>query len=355
MFDSESHERDYMDADVVLSHAGGGRTKDKATNTMVMQKDQTENSVVKSVRNSMSQLNPVVIISGGHNPKMPCKVPHPYCVLDWFKITHVWYEKSHNKTIIRYRFEKLHPERQSWWAAQGQGDRVALGSLHVPESEVCRRCGKSSWRVYLQGWMCLQPECELFWKLKSGSDPNEADLLYDPRFLKQQTPWPHSSEPQPLRPSVMTLSSSPLFGEDVSRAAWRGFVCPQCGRCSSREAWQGWICGNPDCGHTHSLPPTLIPPEALHHFQRPLSAGYTLSLDTVPLEMQKRLEFQHNYRIHYYKPDGIEGFVVHFIANKTVNEEAGGPDDMWKELQTEEIGLRRRWFKTKTGMFALPP
>ncbi|KKY13057.1 putative oxoglutarate iron-dependent oxygenase [Diplodia seriata] len=52
--------------------------------------------------------------------------------------------------------------------------------------------------------------------------------------------------------------------------------------------------------------------------------------------------FAHNYRINYFTIPGVDGYIAHFIANKTINEEAGGPDDMWTELQAEDLGLRRR-------------
>jgi hypothetical protein len=54
------------------------------------------------------------------------------------------------------------------------------------------------------------------------------------------------------------------------------------------------------------------------------------------------VDFQHNYRINKYTLPGIDGFVTHFIANKPIVEEAGGPNDMFEELQTCDIGLRRR-------------
>ena len=54
------------------------------------------------------------------------------------------------------------------------------------------------------------------------------------------------------------------------------------------------------------------------------------------------VKFKHNYRINRYTIPGIDGFVAHLIANKTVVEEPGGPDDMFQELQQTDIGLRRR-------------
>jgi alkylated DNA repair dioxygenase AlkB len=48
------------------------------------------------------------------------------------------------------------------------------------------------------------------------------------------------------------------------------------------------------------------------------------------------------YRVHKYKIPGIKGFVAHLVANKTIVKGPGGADDMFEELQTKEIGLRRR-------------
>ncbi|OCL08535.1 hypothetical protein AOQ84DRAFT_340204 [Glonium stellatum] len=342
MFDKESHERDYMDANVVISRASGGLSKDKATGDMVMEKDQTEGSQVCSVRNSVFHYNPVVIIVGENNPRSPSLPPHPYCVLDWFKPTHVWFEKSQGKKIIRYRFEKLKPYNGCWWAPRQMYEPVGLGDLPPAVKKQCRACSKDSLQVYIQGWMCLQPECSLFWKLKNGLEPQEADLLYDPRFMKQHTSWPHSSEPYDLRPELMKVCSLPIIGQDVSYAAWKGFVCPECGRCNSRESWIGWECGNTNCRFKYSLTHTLIPPNVLHDPYYPLSSNYAFSRDKCLPLIKTKLDFAHNYRINYFEIPGIDGFVVHLIANKTVNEEVGGPDDMFVELQQTDIGLRRR-------------
>lgn len=346
MYDKESHERDYMDANIIISRAGGGLSKDKATGDMVMEKDQTEGSQVSSVRNSIFHFNPVVMIVGENNPTSPSRPPHPYCVLDWFKPTHVWFEKSQDKKIIRYRFEKLRPYDGCWWAPQQMYEPVGLGDLSPAISKQCCGCSKESLQVYIQGWMCLQPDCLLFWKLENGSEPQEACLLYDPRFMKQHTQWPHSSEPYELRPELMKINSMPTIGQDVSYAAWKGFVCPRCGRCNSRESWIGWECGNANCGFKYSLTHTLITPNLLHDPYYPLSSNYAFSRDKCLPLIKMRLDFAHNYRINYFEIPGIDGFVAHLIANRTVNEEAGGPDDMFVELQGTDIGLRRRPLQT---------
>ncbi|KAK8230812.1 hypothetical protein HDK90DRAFT_332907 [Phyllosticta capitalensis] len=345
MVDSHSSPRDYLDADVLITRAGGGRSRDAASGKTVQASDQSIDSAqVNSVRNSMLTYGPVAIISGDRNPQAPCTMPHPYNVLAWFKPAYIWAEKSGRHVVIKYRFEKLDNESASWWMPQGLAQTpLKLGSLAPPEVNTCRRCQQSHTRIYIQGWMCLQPQCVNFWKLEDGSEPVEEELLYDPRFLKQYTPWPHSSPPQPLKPLPMQLGSSPILGDNVSWEAGKGMACPRCGRCNSREAWKGWKCGHPACGYEHSLPHTLVPPSALRNPYDPMSTGYTSSKDQVlsPL-IGQRIEFVHNYRIHYYTIPGIKGFIAHLIANGTVLEEQDGPDDMWTELQKTEIGLRRR-------------
>ncbi|KAJ9666170.1 hypothetical protein H2201_003603 [Coniosporium apollinis] len=342
MFDGESHAREYMDSDVVLLRAGGGMGKDKDSGERTQSEDQTESAQVVALRNNIGQFNPVVLIVGENNPKAPSKVPHSYCVLDWFKPTHIWYEKSKGRKLIRYRFEKLRPDEQSWWAPQGREEPIKFGSLPPPHIEACPACKIDSPQVYIQGWMCLEPTCARFWKLKSGAEPNEPSLAYDPRFVKQKTIWPHSSAPYSLKPDLMQLDAAPLLGQNVSWEAWKGLACPQCGRCSSREAWIGWQCGNPACNFTHELPHALIPARALHDIYHPLSSSYAFSRDLHEPGITFQLEFANNYRRNRYVIPGVEDFVEHWIANKTVNEETGGPDDMWEELQTQDVGLRRR-------------
>ncbi|KAK7536864.1 uncharacterized protein J3D65DRAFT_553080, partial [Phyllosticta citribraziliensis] len=349
MVDKESSARDYMDSEVLITRAGGGLSRDANSGSMVRGSDQSlKSSQVQGVRNSMDFFNPVAIISGDRNPQAPCAMPHPYNVLDWFKPAYVWAEKSNGHVVVKYRFEKLDKDKSSWWMPQGLEEPAKLGSLPAPEIKTCDDCSESSTRVYLQGWMCLQPQCANFWKI-DGLEPEEASLLYDPRFLKQYTPWGHSSAPQPLRPEPMRLGSMPVLGDDVSWAAGKGIACPDCGRCNSREVWKGWQCGNPACSFEYSLPHSLIPPSGIRNPYDPASKGYTSSKDQVlSSSVGLEVEFANNYRIHKYIIPGIPGFIAHFIANGTVNEELDGPDDMWTELQSTEIGLCRRPLQCST-------
>ncbi|KAF2636324.1 hypothetical protein P280DRAFT_409756 [Massarina eburnea CBS 473.64] len=346
MFADSSHPRDYMDASVIISRAGGGLAKDKETGAMSMGRDQTEGPVVQSLRNSIAQLNPVVIITADNNPYAPSKPPHPYCVMDYFKPINIWWEKTKGKKFMRFRFEKLNSKQKSWWQPKGVPEVAVPGSLDPPITQCCSICSVQSCQVYLQCWMCLQPNCSGFWKVPTEGgtlqEPEENSLVYDPRFLKQHTPWPNDNHVYPLASVDVQLSGQSIAGEDCLRAHWSGVVCPLCGRCNSRLSWTGWKCASPGCSFEKRPPHTLIPAASLHDAFNPVSAAYTPSRDTHLPAVKLSVSFAHNYRINRFEIPGVEGFITHMIANKTVIEEAGGPNVMYEELQRVDIGLARR-------------
>jgi hypothetical protein len=108
MFDNNGHSRDYIDNDVVISRAGGGMVKDQDSGEMRTGRDHSDiTATVKALESCMKHYNPVVIIVGAKNPHVPSLPPHQYCVLDYFKPTHIWMEKCGKSKILRYRFEKL--------------------------------------------------------------------------------------------------------------------------------------------------------------------------------------------------------------------------------------------------------
>lgn len=349
MFDKVAGTRDYIDSNVVIARAGGSQTKDKESGEMRPTKDQVEGTICQSLRNCMSHYNPVVIITGVDNPHMPSQPPHQYCVLDYFKPTHVWSEMSEGKQIVRYRFEKLNVDRQSWWRAKNIEDTIGLGDLPPPLSKPCGTCAREFPQIYLNGWMCLHPTCGSFWRIfPSGRDspegsepyePEEAALVYDPRFLKSHTPWPNDDHTYPLTSNDATTSPHALPGEDTSEAFTRGVVCAQCGRCNSRLSWTGWAC---PCGWTKTPPHTLIPALSTREPLWPLSGAYTGSRDTHSPSVGVHVSFAHGYRINRYTLPGISGFVTHMIANASVVQAPGGADDMFEVLQREDIGLARR-------------
>jgi hypothetical protein len=351
MFDKVAHARDYMDGDVVISRAGGGLTKDKDSGEMKSSCDQSEDTpIVQALKNCMKHYNPVVVITGMDNPHIQSQPPHQYCVLDYFKPTHIWVEKSGKSKILRYRFEKLNVNKPSWWRPEDEQDVVDLGTLEPPFEQTCGSCGESSLQIYLNGWMCLQPSCTEFWHISHGSkigshnllqEVDESTLIYDPRFLKQKTPWPNDSHQYPLGSYIPELSGHSIPGENMSQAFWTGIVCPDCGRCNSRLDWKGWDCLNPKCNFKIEPPHTLITAKSLQEPFWSLTDSYTQSRDTHAPSVKVDVSFAHGYRINRYSIPGINGFITHMIANKTVLEEPGGPDSMFEELQQTDIGLCR--------------
>ncbi|KAH9861464.1 hypothetical protein J1614_011211 [Plenodomus biglobosus] len=346
MFDKVAHRRDFIDSNVVISRAGGGQMKDKDTGELRTGRDQVEDSVAQNLRNCKNHYNPVVIVVGVDNPHFPSQPPHQYCVMDYFKPTHIWFEKDGKSKIVRYRFEKLNVKKQSWWRPKDSDELVELGSLAPPNKQACLDCRKTSTQVYLNGWMCLEPACTRFWKIPSHNEsyyePEETSLMYDPRFLKQKTAWPNEDHNYSLTSNDVELSGHSIPGEDTSEAFWLGSVCPDCGRCNSRLSWLGWECGNPNCSFRKEPPHTLIPALSLREPLWPVTGNYTLSRDIQSPLIGVRVSFTHGYRINRYNIPGIDGFITHMIANKTVLEESGGPDSMFEELQQTDIGLRRR-------------
>jgi len=193
----------------------------------------------------------------------------------------------------------------------------------------------------------------MFWKFADGSPPPGAglDLVYEERFLKEYTPWANELEPYPLKPELVRMGPTPSLTEHISIAATRGICCPRCGRCSSRLKWTHWECQNPTCSFTHSIPMPVIPASFLPNPFFPPALGYSLYRDQFKAPVQLSFEFKHNYRIARYTIPGIEGSVSHFIANKAVVEEPGGPNDMFEELQHVDIGLERRRMENGQGEF----
>jgi hypothetical protein len=347
MFDSHSHPRDYMDSTVIISRAGGGLEHDDETGEMIVAKDQKKGMKVKSVLNNIAQKNAVIITSGSGNTTGNSTIPRTYSVLSHWKPTHVWSEKTNGKRIIRYRFEKLRPDEPSWWKGKGVTEPVRLGDLSPPVTFKCPKCQDEHPQVYLNGYICLNAECSAFWKLSDEAEPVESQLRYDPRFLKQYTPWPHSDGMYPLKPESWALSEKgSWFGKDFSWEATRAIVCPSCGRCGSRVDWSFWKCKNPDCQKMIKLPHNIIPAEATRDWFQPLGHGYMPSFDLHHNSISLQIQFAHNYRVNIYTIPGIDGFVAHMIANKTVVEESGGPDDMFVELQTADANLKRRDMKS---------
>lgn len=348
--DGNGHDRDFLDGDAIIARGGGGMDKDEESGEMITVSDHKENTHSKSFRNNIASEIPVVVLCGDQNTMVPVKMPHRYSVLGWFKPTDIWFEKTKVKkgrskghqtfNTMKYRLEKLIPEKRSWWAAEAGQSIVGLGELEPPHTATCDLCGTSHKQVYLEGWMCLSPKCSRHWLLPDGTPAEDVELNVDPRFLKQKSTWIHEAEPFDLRPELPEPSS--VLGDNVSYVHSRGMCCPKCGKCTQRVEMRGWVCSNEVCGFEHIIPPHPIPAAKLRDHSRRVGSGPAVPLNTfLPGPVTVTPKQLLNYRALVYKIRGVEGEVWHLIANDVVLKEPRGPDEMFDALQREDIGLKR--------------
>ncbi|TID23723.1 Oxoglutarate/iron-dependent oxygenase [Venturia nashicola] len=352
MFNAQASDRDYMDSTVVVSRAGGGMEKDEETGAMIQTKDTAKSHIVRAFMNGVKFQQPVCIITGSKNPTAQFEIPHEFCVLDWFKPTHVWTEKVGDRRVIRYRFEVLDSGKAAWWRGEGVVEAVELAELPPPFSHQCPSCQQESQQIYLNGWMCTNYDCLVLWQFIDGTDPDNSTLVYDPRWLKQTTPWSHASPPQATKPDPWILAKgSRQFDHGMVWQATKGIACPNCDMCGPREHWTYWECRN--CHTRYETPRSIVTPDLLHDWLNPVDTGYAHTKDDFHESVKLTLLFIGNYRVHIYTIPGIDGFVAHMLANKTVNEERDGPDDMFVQLQKEDIGLKRASMRPGSGEEAL--
>ncbi|KAB8237547.1 uncharacterized protein BDW43DRAFT_321906 [Aspergillus alliaceus] len=352
LLDADSGDRCYIDEEVIITRIGGGCTKDK-DGKLTRVKDQDANdTMVKSLLNSMEQKLPVGIIIGQGNTVLETKVPHPFNVMAYFRVSHVWFERCDGKNGAKVRFEKLDLTSKSWWAVKGSSPpppREERDFKNRPESVQCGACTCTSFRIYNEGWMCLEPSCEQFFRVERLEAP--AILTYDQRFLDYRlhpddTVQPHHS----LIPDLLSTLNEDDSDVSTIRVAWKGVVCPQCRKCISRKLWRGWKCSDdttPTPGHPHH---TCTFQKMLRMHPVPLRSV----IDSLEISPQKRALIPDKtvmtphvddvslapYRMLVYTLPGV-GHITHLVSNRTINSRPDGPDIMFQQLQQVELGLRR--------------
>ena len=338
LLDKDCGERAYMDEEVVITRAGGG-CKANENGTMEQADDQcsTSSKITSFVKNKEQHV-PVGLIVGSKNSACPSKVPHRYCVLDFFQVTDIWAEKSNGRTCFKFRFEKIDLATKSWWAPAGSPLPERSGEKALRQA--CTQCNKSNSQVFQNGWMCLNDACNRFWQL--NGQPAPAQLTYNPLFLNERTVWPsHIKPPFPLRPVLLVADNKADVNLAVSRASWKGMACPECGRCNSRTFWDAWKCQTAECGFTHGIKHTIIDPHTVLPDHGVEFAGHALPQDKhVDPVMLREPEYIGDWRVHTF--DLLPGnHVTHFMANGTLNNKPGGAHDMFKALQGVDVGLQR--------------
>ena len=338
LLDRDCGERAYMDEEVVITRAGGG-CKANESGQMAQAEDQSSTSaIVTSFYRNMNQFVPLPLIVGAKNANCPSKIPHRYCVMDYFQITDIWAEKSNGKTCFKFRFEKIDLHTKSWWAAAGSPmpERFEARALR----QKCRFCNKINPQVFQENWMCLNDACTRFWQV--GGQDAPASLAYNPVFLRERTTWPSQYKaPWALRPALLSSigRSDPHLA--VSLASWKGMACPNCGRCNSRTHWDAWKCENIECGFEHTIKHTIVDPHTVLPDHCGEVQGLAVPLDKYlePIELREANVIG-DWRIHTY--DMLPGnHVTHFMANDVLNNAPGGAYDMFRGVQAAEMPLQR--------------
>jgi hypothetical protein len=348
LFDGVGHCREYMDQNLIIARAGGGMESDGTS--MSQSKDQSmTDSQVLSVMNDMQLQNPLIVICGNRNEGAVVRMPHKYCVLGWFKPTMVWAEKTAGRgkkdyVTIKYRLERLgqQNETQPWHAPSVAAipDRSKAGDV---ATNTCSTCLQRCPQIYLESWLCLNAQCAAFWRLDSGNLAPTGRLEYHPAFLLHNTRWETEEAPFSVRPPLPDVGNA--IGDNITYINTRGVVCPQCGRCNQRYKWEGWQCDNPMCTW-EGLRPRHQPlvPAALHSPWDTIGKGPTLARNKHEAGVRVSVQYTHGYKVYEYTFDKLDGRFIHAVANKRVNQETCGPDDMFADLQKAELGLERRRF-----------
>lgn len=358
MFDNASSGREYMGSDVVIARMGGNMIKEKSGLFYQKEAHLIEDIQPQSMLNNIAHRNPLVIVCGDKNEGAVTKMPHRYCVLDWYKPTHIWGEKVMSKkgwiTSMRYRCERLDRSKEPWFRPA-----LASGSVQEPESDLtlpiqtCTACTKSCPQVYLIGWVCTNPNCTDFWKLSAGQDAPYGELDYHPAFLHHRTEWEREDPPFSLNPGVPQVDQH--FGDNLTYVSTRGIVCPDCGRCNVRYKFTHWRCDTAGCKWKLVPQVQVVMPSNLRHNPWDMASdGPGLAKALVKPVVHTQVRYLSNYKIIKYTIEGVVGSVVLAKANKHVVSEPGGADDMFRELQTVNVGLERRIMR-KTADSEQPP
>ena len=355
LFDGVGHCREYLNENLILCRAGGSMEADSINGGMIQKKDQSmTESQVLSVLNDMKHHNPLIVICGNRNVAAPAKMPHQYNVLGWYKPVYIWAEKTEGKgtkiwTTIKYRLERLNQHLEPAWHSPKDDTRLVSDEERAIAGPMftknCEQCHLDFPQIYLQGWMCLNPGCDVFWQLPDEEDApyGAKGLDYDPAFLLHRYElWKDDTQemepvPTDVRPPVPKVGD--IIGDNLYYVNTRGVCCPECGRCNSRRRFKGWVCES--CGWKEYPKHNPVLPTMLH---TPWDAAPTLVRNKHAEGVQIEIRHLYGYKVSIYTFKGIDGRFIHLAASKQLNEEDRAANAMFADIQTVDMGLERRVF-----------
>jgi hypothetical protein len=262
------------------------------------------------------------------------------------------------------RLEKINLEEKSWWSAKdAHHSPPNFVSPKTPQQE-CPVCKVVSKTIYKQGWVCLNADpvkegksytkttCPAFFKF--SEDIDDKTLEYTKEFLEERTPFKLAQGQglEPLVPPFLSDADANLLGALAFEEKCRkGIVCSQCNCCIRRIHWGFWKCENPNCNFVRSLTPRLIPASlAISDSRQPKPKEQTFVYKSIRFNVSHRGGFEVTiYVLPGEEEDSIAGWILHYKSNPSVNQSEGGPDDLFLELQTADLGLKRNPSKNPNG------
>ena len=268
-------------------------------------------------------------------------------MLGYFQAVETWAEMSNGKIVQKYRLEKINLAEQSWWEPKGTKPPQGTPNFDVhATSRTCKVCGVMTKKRYEQTWLCLNQDCAQFFKDAMARDP-PTDLTYSKAFLQERTEWPtHIKPAYSLKPALPAPEQN--GDADYSYSAWQGMCCEKCGLCSSRILWDRWTCQG--CGFFKQVSQRLLTASNVQEPGYAETTGHAISRDIysgIPMETI----YHGNWRISKYSlvDDNV---ILHFHANKTINDAPGGSNDLFLDLQRNagKIGLARSLMTQSHGM-----
>ncbi|KAK9360670.1 hypothetical protein V1504DRAFT_433629 [Lipomyces starkeyi] len=338
LIDSLTVQSDYIDDNVVISHAGGNLESSDSGEYHLQSSQESADKAIKALISNQKRITPLVLVLGSNCLVSPVTVPHRYCVMDWFLVTHAWEDLDQSTRLKswKFRFERINRTAKPWWH-NPKNRKMDLPVSEI-ESHRCSDCTELFPQIYKQGYMCLNGGCSQFWKV-NGQEPAEK-LQYNEDFLALASL--DYRGPMPL-----DLLALPHVRDALSVRGWH---CHKCGKLNSREAWEGWICSSPSCDEK-----SLILDRVDSYLSRrergglyPTYTGTPISTDVIPDESivsvsSHTVDFgiQGCYRVMKYEVKDVEGTIYHVIPNKTLCEFANGPNDILKEYKSVMSIFRR--------------
>ena len=250
----------------------------------------------------------------------------------------MWSEKVKGRVICRARFEMINLRDPSWCGIKGAPLPPSTPDFTTRALvQTCSACDQSSKQIFAAEWTCLNKTCKKFSKVKGTAQARQ----WNPDFINERSNWlAKVKAPLKVKPPPPT---APLDGTlmETSLKAWKGMVCPKCGRCNSRHKWDEWKCQTIGCDFEipiqyHVIPASVLAPD--HAFE---AEGHSIPFDKFMEPVVRTESGFHGYWRKLTFEISPGNFISHYLANQIINRQPGGANEILESLQGERLGMQR--------------